>query len=94
MTLPMLVDLALNNPDWKVFFFCVLTTGFFGGSLVISTSQQNQSLSNRQAFMLLFLTWLFVAVFGALPFYMSEVALSLTDSLFTRSSGLALPGAP
>jgi trk system potassium uptake protein TrkH len=93
MTLPMLVDLALSNPDWKVFFFCVLTTGFFGGSLVISTSQQNQNLSNRQAFMLLFLAWLSVATFGALPFHMSEMGLSLTDSFFESMSGITTTGA-
>ncbi|MCD8562568.1 MAG: TrkH family potassium uptake protein [Alphaproteobacteria bacterium] len=93
MTLPMLLDLSLHNPDWKVFFFCVLVTGFFGGSLVISTSQQSQSLTNRQAFMLLFLGWLCVAVFGSLPFHLSEMKLSLTDSLFESMSGITTTGA-
>lgn len=93
MTLPMIVDITLSNPDWKVFFFCMLATGFFGGSLVISTSQQNQNLSNRQAFMLLFMAWLTVGVFGALPFYMSEIKLSITDSFFESMSGITTTGA-
>lgn len=93
LALPMLVDLSLGNPDWKVFFFCILTTGFFGGSLVISTSQDEpHSFSVRQAFMLLFLTWLSIATFGAMPFYMSELNLSFADSFFESMSGITTTG--
>lgn len=92
MALPMLLDLSLGNPDWKVFFFCILVCGFFGGSLVISTAHQNHSLSIRQAFMLLTLSWLGCAAFGGLPFFMSEIGLSLTDSLFESMSGITTTG--
>lgn len=92
LALPMLLDLSLGNPDWKAFFFCILVTAFFGGSLVISTANQSHSLSIRQAFLLLSLTWLSVSAFGALPFYMSEVGLGVTDSFFESVSGITTTG--
>ncbi|MCD8570793.1 MAG: TrkH family potassium uptake protein [Alphaproteobacteria bacterium] len=93
LALPMLVDLSFGNSDWKVFFFCILATGFFGGSLVISTASPVQGFSIRQAFMLLFLCWLCVAAFGSLPFYMCALNLSLTDSFFESMSGITTTGA-
>lgn len=93
MALPMLVDLSSGHHDWRVFFFCILVTGFFGGSLVISSTQEEpHSFSIRQAFMLLFLSWLSVATFGAIPFYLSELKLSMTDSFFESMSGITTSG--
>lgn len=93
MVLPMLADLYTASADWKVFFLCIVITAFFGGSLVLSNSGQKFDISVRQAFLLTVLSWLILCIFGALPFYMSELNMSFADSFFESMSGITTTGA-
>lgn len=92
MALPMLVDLYYDNPDWKVFFMCTLTTAFFGGVLVLVNSGPALNISPRQGFLMITLSWVFLSVFSALPFWYSELGMSFIDSLFESVSGITTTG--
>ena len=92
MVLPMLADLYWGNPDWKVFFLCIVITAFFGGSLILSNAGLDISLSIRQAFMMTFLSWVGLSVFASLPFTLSGLNLSFTDSFFEAVSGITTTG--
>lgn len=94
MALPMMVDLYFGNPDWKVFFLCILTTSFFGGALVLSTSGGGEpfSITIRQAFFLTTISWLTLATFGSLPLWFSPLNLSFTDAFFESMSGITTTG--
>ncbi len=92
MVLPMLADIYSGSSDWKVFLLCIVITAFFGGSLVLSNAHQELKINVRQAFMLTVLSWLMIAAFGALPFYLSELQLSITDSFFEAMSGVTTTG--
>lgn len=92
MVFPMLTDLYFGTPDWKVFFACIVITAFFGGSLVLSNYEENINLSTRQAFLITVAAWVAIALFGALPFYLSELQLNITDSFFESMSGVTTTG--
>ena len=90
---PMLFDLYKDHEDWLVFFSCIIVTLFFGGALIISNSGKSFSMDRRQAFLLIFTSWITVSIFGALPFYISNLELSFTDSMFESISGVTTTGA-
>ncbi|MEM6780979.1 MAG: TrkH family potassium uptake protein [Pseudomonadota bacterium] len=92
MIFPMLIDLYYNNPDWKTFFLCIIWTGFFGGILILSNVTEKFTLSIRQAFLLTSSSWIVLALFSALPLWLSELNLSFTDSFFEAMSGITTTG--
>ena len=88
-----LVDLAKDNPNWINFFSASIITLFIGMSVFLATREKrDQNLDLRQAFLLTTLSWIAVALFGALPFYLSSLNLSLTDSFFESMSGITTTG--
>ena len=92
MVFPMLFDLYYGFPDWKVFFMCILLTGFIGGALVLSNAGHNFQFSIRQAFLLTGTSWISIAIFSAMPFWLSELNLSFTDAFFEAVSGITTTG--
>lgn len=92
MVLPMLIDLYAGDSDWKVFLLCMVITAFFGGSFVLSNNQPELKITIRQAFLLTTSCWLAIALFGALPFYMSRLDMSFSDSFFESMSGITTTG--
>lgn len=92
MAFPMMVDLFFGNPDWKIFFLCIIWTGFFGGVLILSNMGHQFSLSVRQAFFLTCSSWLTIAFFAAFPLWLSELGLSFTDAFFESMSGITTTG--
>ena len=93
MILPMLADLYLGHNDWQVFFLCIIITAFFGGSLILSNAGHDFNMTIREAFLLTTLSWVFLATFGALPFFFCELEMSATDSFFESMSGITTTGA-
>ena len=90
---PMVADLITGNPDWKVFFMGILTSLFFGGALIISNYAKDFKMNTKQAFLLIFLSWVVISIQGALPFYFSALDMSFTDSFFESMSGITTTGA-
>mgnify|MGYP006186712289 CR=1 FL=1 len=56
-------------------------------------NKSNHMLSSSDAFTIVTLTWLLSALFGALPFYLSNYNLTFIDSFFESMSGLTTTGA-
>lgn len=92
MTLPMAVDLYWHNDDWKIFFVCIIITVFFGGTLYLTNAGYKVSFGVREAFFLTVLSWLIVGIVGAMPFWLSELNLSVTDAFFESISGITTTG--
>lgn len=93
MIFPMMADLYFGYDDWKVFFTCIVITLFFGGGLVLSNYGVQISIKPREGFLLINLCWFIVACFGALPFWLSSLNMSVTDSFFESMSGITTTGA-
>ena len=92
MLLPIFVDLGMGNPDWKVFLLCMILTGFIGGALVLMNSSDNFSMSMRQTFLMTTISWSVLALAAATPFALSDLDMSLTDSIFEAVSGITTTG--
>ncbi|MGP9822199.1 TrkH family potassium uptake protein [Salinarimonas sp. NSM] len=96
MAAPLILDLALANPDWRAFTAgMIFTIGFGALLLVIGRGGLDTGLSLRQAFVLTPTAWTAVALFAALPLYFSDYAQlrdSFTNSFFESMSGLTTTG--
>lgn len=92
MTLPALADLAVANPDWRVFASSSALTLFIGVALILSTRSSSRRINLRQAFVLTALCWLVIPTFGAFPFAFSVLDLNYPNAFFEAMSGVTTTG--
>ena len=93
MAISGLVDLFYSNKNWINFFSSAIVTLFVGMSVFLATrSNRDQNLDLRQAFILTTMSWMTIATFGALPFYLSNMSLDFTNSFFESMSGITTTG--
>lgn len=92
MVLPAAVDLAVGNPDWKVFAAAAALTLFIGAMLALSNWAKADALTVRQAFVMTATSWCFLPAFAALPLAFSDLNLSYTDAFFEAMSGITTTG--
>ena len=67
-------------------------TMFMGALLVLTNLEEDRKLNLQQAFLLTTLSWLSIAIFGSLPFLLSNLNLSIVDSFFESMSGITTTG--
>lgn len=92
MLIPAAADIAVGNEDWQVFLAASIATVFVGASLALASRGSAENLNLRQAFLFTTGSWTFIALFGALPFFFSELNLSFTDAFFESMSGITTTG--
>ncbi len=92
MLIPSLVDLAAAHADWQVFLVSSGLTLFVGVSLWITNAEPVVTLSLRQAFLLTTVSWIVMVVFAAVPLFLGELNLTITDAVFEAMSGLTTTG--
>ncbi|MCS5489368.1 TrkH family potassium uptake protein [Algoriphagus limi] len=68
-------------------------TGFVGLVLSISFSKQDQNIRKREGYLIVALSWTFMALFGMLPFLLSHQIPTFQDAFFETLSGLTTTGA-
>ncbi|MFT5539389.1 MAG: trk system potassium uptake protein TrkH [Alphaproteobacteria bacterium] len=93
MGVPTLTDLISGQSDWRVFAGAAGTCMFIGVTLILTMRTEKMRLGVRQAFLLTTLSWLVIALFGALPFALADLNLSYTDAVFEAMSGITTTGA-
>ncbi len=92
MAVPMVADLYVGHADWKVFMMCMLLTFFVAGLLILSNNGIEMKISHRQGFLMINVSWLLLSLFGAMPFWLSGLNISFTDSFFESVSGITTTG--
>ncbi|MEM7618233.1 MAG: TrkH family potassium uptake protein [Pseudomonadota bacterium] len=92
MVLPMIADLSVGHDDWKIFLISMIFTFFVGGAMILINKGHQFHLSMRQTFLLTTLSWVVLAAAAALPFYFSDMQMSITDSIFEAVSGITTTG--
>ncbi|MEH6527661.1 MAG: TrkH family potassium uptake protein [Sneathiella sp.] len=92
MLIPVVVDLAVGNRDWQVFFAAAAVALFVGGGLFLSNRGAGGEFGIRQAFILTTVAWIAIPAFAALPLTFSELDISYTDAFFEAMSGLTTTG--
>jgi trk system potassium uptake protein TrkH len=93
MLIPALVDAIAGNATWKAFVLSALLALFIGGAMVLTSRMENMKLNLRQAFLFTGLSWFCIAAFGAIPFAVSNLGMSVTDAFFEAMSGITTTGA-
>lgn len=63
------------------------------GALLSAIKPKNRRIFAKEGFVIVALSWILVALFGALPFYFSGSIPSFTDAFFETVSGLTTTGA-
>ena len=91
MAIPIILQLVFSEFDSSFIASSVITL-VFGVLFVLSNLDYNKKINLQQAFLLTTLSWLTIAIFGALPFYFSNLNMSFTDSFFESMSGLTTTG--
>ena len=74
--------------------FSFLITSGTGGIIWFSTRNKiKDTINKREGFLVVSLTWVFISVFGTLPFIISGAIPSFTDAFFESMSGFTTTGA-
>lgn len=91
---PAFVDWTADNGNAGAFVTSALITGIVGFLVTLATrSEERAPLSIRQAYLLTFLIWSILPLFGALPFMLGAPGLRLVDAFFESVSGITTTGA-
>ena len=94
MIVPAFVDWFYGNNDWPAFVGSSLATLFVGAILFLSNRDSTtEHLELRQAFLLTNSAWISIALFGSLPFFLSDIDMSFIDAFFESISGITTTGA-
>jgi len=91
MLIPLLVQFIYNEKN-NTFLVSSSITIFIGILLILTNADKNKKLNLQQAFLLTTLSWLSIALFGCLPFLLSNLNLSFVDSFFESMSGITTTG--
>ena len=91
MLIPFFVQFIYDEKN-SIFLSSASVTAFIGILLVLTNLEENRKLNLQQAFLLTTLSWLSIAIFGCLPFLLSDLKLSLVDAFFESMSGITTTG--
>ncbi len=89
---PALMDYSDGHANATSFFLNSLAAFFLGSALILSNKDFPTTTGVRQTFLLTTLSWFFLALFGALPLYMSNLNLSFAEAFFESMSGITTTG--
>ena len=92
MLVPGALDLVSGNHDYKVFLICSAITVFAGSCMAASSYRTRSKMNPREVMLAVPSTWIFVSLFGGLPFIFSDFHVSFTDAMFETMSGLTATG--
>jgi len=67
-------------------------TILIGALFVLANLQKEYQLNLKQTFLFSTFAWLSIAIFGALPFILSDINFSVSDSFFESMSGITTTG--
>ena len=91
MLIPFFVQFIYDEKN-NTFLLSASITTFIGILLVLTNLEVNRKLNLQQVFLLTTLSWLGIAIFGCLPFLLSNLDLSFVDAFFESMSGITTTG--
>ncbi|MCM1330092.1 MAG: TrkH family potassium uptake protein [Ruminococcus sp.] len=92
MAVPLVTAVCFGENE---FWYFLLTAGFclFAGWLMIRKKPERKELYSREGNVIVAFSWIWLSIFGALPFCISGVIPSYLDALFETVSGFTTTGA-
>ena len=92
MLAPYLLQLIFKEESHS-FISASFITIFIGVLFILANLEKEFKLNLRQTFLFSSLAWIMVAVFGSLPFLLSEQEFSFSEAFFESMSGITTTGA-
>ncbi|MCR4955055.1 MAG: TrkH family potassium uptake protein [Lachnospiraceae bacterium] len=92
LLLPFLVSLLYKEPQ-GTYYVGIATICFLLGGLISLKRPANTCFYLKEGCIATSLSWIFMSIFGALPFYVTGEIPSFTDALFETISGFTTTGA-
>ena len=89
----LLVSLYYDGGDWLALLLAAMLVSAVGGALAMLVRPHNDNLRAREGFAAVALIWVFMSMFGALPFYFHGSIPVYTDCFFETVSGFTTTGA-
>ncbi len=91
MLIPLIVQIVYSE-ETSTFLSSSSLTIFIGVLLLLTNLEESRKLNLQQAFLLTTLSWISIAIFGSLPFILSNLNLSMIDAFFESMSGITTTG--
>jgi trk system potassium uptake protein TrkH len=85
-------SIYFGEDPWPILTSALITI-ILGMVLFFSFSKQDQNIRKREGYLIVALSWVFMAGFGMLPYILSQQILGFSDALFETMSGLTTTGA-
>ena len=82
-----------DSGDQVPLIYSAFVSMAMGALLFFSFSKQDQNIRKREGYMIVGLSWIFMSLFGMLPYLVSGTIPSLPDAIFETVSGLTTTGA-
>lgn len=92
MAVPLVVSLVYGGSDAKAFLYSMAIIVFVNFMLSL-IKPKDTKMRTRDGFMIAALSWIFISLFGALPFYFCGYFDSPVDCVFEAVSGFTTTGA-
>ena len=91
MLAPYAIQLIYNEKS-SSFFSSAIITIVIGILTVLTSLTKDKQLNLKQAFLFSSLAWISIALFGSIPFMLSSLNLSFSESFFESMSGITTTG--
>ena len=93
MFFPAAISYFSGGTAFDSFIVSAVLTMFFGAMFTLMTVGSAKILSHRDAFLMTFLAWFALSLFGGVPLYSSGAVPTFVDGFFESVSGLTTTGA-
>lgn len=91
---PVIVDYIYDENNARAFILGFVITFVVGFVLWVLTYKSQKELTPKDGFIIVFLIWVVLGLFGAIPYMLSKgIHLTLSDAVFESISGITTTGA-
>jgi trk system potassium uptake protein TrkH len=82
-----------NSGDHYPLLMSASASLIVGAIMFFSFAKQDQNIRKREGYLIVTLSWVFMSIFGMLPYMLSGTTATFSDALFETVSGLTTTGA-
>ncbi len=92
LLLPMIVSIIYGESSYLSFMVSAVVSAAIGGLFLLLTKRHDKVIYAREGFIIVALSWIFISLIGALPFFISKEIPSYVDAIFETVSGFTTTG--
>jgi trk system potassium uptake protein len=89
----MIFSMYHSSNDLQALIYSALLSGSVGGLMFFSFKKQDDNIRKREGYLIVAASWVFMSIFGMMPYLFSGTIPFLPDAVFETISGLTTTGA-